>query len=335
METFAETPRHDQQLAQQVDHLVSKLDHYRQQSETLQKVNTLHQRLSGLLDLPTMIETTSIWLMEHVHHDLIGFYSDEHQKMHMYCSDHGPVRKKAIQVAENSLKKTPPTQHSPKDIVFQCDSCLKNNDGNYVLYRNKLPFSENEIAFIRQTCAIIDAPVQRALEFEQVFAQAHKDPLTNLPNRNVFNERIPSLIDQANRYNHPLTLASLDLDNFKAVNDSMGHLYGDQVLQQVTAVLNEQIRLSDMLVRMGGDEFILVLPDTDIHSAKCITDRLCKAVDNLNIVTPKGTLGVSIGIAQWHEGLSLSKWLEIADDTLYKAKESGKGQVFHSIGSLH
>lgn len=328
MEARIQKYQNDAVLTQKVDTLVAELNHYRQQSETLQKVNTFYQRLSGVLDLPTMIETSSVWLMEHVPHDLIGYYSQTSQKMHMYCSSHGPVRKKVVRLAEESLKQ--PTPLPPQDSmgqVIEWNSKHKETGGKYVVIREKFPFTTRELEFVHQTCAILDAPLKRALEFEEVFSQARKDPLTNLPNRNVFNERITSFIDQANRYNHPLTLAALDIDHFKAVNDSMGHLYGDKILQSVARVLHDQIRLSDMLVRMGGDEFLLILPDTDINAAKYIAERLCKAVQNLDIQTPQGKMGVSIGLAEWYQELSVNRWLEMADDILYQAKTGGKSQV--------
>lgn len=329
MKASIQTDQADAAMTQKVDTLVAELNHYRQQSETLQKVNTLYQRLSGVLDLPNMIETSSVWLTEHVHHDLIGYYSQTGKKMHMYCSSHGPVRKKVIALAEKSLKQ--PTFITPTKMgqVIQWNSRYPDTGGKYVIIRDRFPFTTREVEFVRHACAILDAPLKRALEFEEMFTHARRDPLTNLPNRNVFNERIASFIDQANRYNHPLTLAALDIDHFKAVNDSMGHIYGDKILGSVAKVLHDQIRLSDMLVRMGGDEFLLLLPDTDVNAAKSIAERLCEAVESLNVLTPQGKMGVSIGLAEWHQELSVHSWLEIADDTLYQAKTGGKSQVVH------
>jgi diguanylate cyclase (GGDEF) domain len=122
-------------------------------------------------------------------------------------------------------------------------------------------------------------------------------------------------------------LAALDLDHFKAVNDTMGHLMGDQVLKQVAEVLQRQIRLSDLLVRMGGDEFLLVLPDTAMEDARFLAERLCQAVEELNIVTQAGRLAVSIGLSEWKSGMQLDAWLERADDILYQAKANGRAQV--------
>jgi len=122
-------------------------------------------------------------------------------------------------------------------------------------------------------------------------------------------------------------LAALDLDHFKAVNDTMGHLMGDQILKQVADSLNKEVRLTDMLVRMGGDEFLLVLPDTSMQDARFLAERLCLAVAQLDISTNAGKLAVSIGLSEWRPGMSIETWMEQADDILYQAKANGRAQV--------
>lgn len=324
------TSRQDPTLTKTVDTLLSELEHYRKQSESLQKVNILHQRLSGVLDLPTMLETYSIWMMEHIHHDLIGYYNPSHEKMHMYCSSHGPERRHAVKITEHLLRQSahaPKMQHVEDLFTFTWHSQLEATSGTFVMIRKGVAFTQSETAFLEQTFAIVDAPIKRALEFEEVFYQARRDTLTNLPNRFVFEERIDAIMEQAKRYKHPLTLAALDLDHFKAVNDTMGHLEGDKVLQQVAAALNQEIRGSDLLVRMGGDEFLVVLPDTNLREAEYLATRLCSAVKALNISTSAGMLGVSIGLSTWDGEMSKEQWFEAADDILYQAKAKGKAKI--------
>lgn len=313
------------------DALLSELIHYRQQSEKLKKINSLYQRMAGILDLPAMIEAYSIWLMGCVGHDLIGYNNPTRQRMHMFCSYHGPRRRFAIKLARKALeqpheKKT----EGVKEEGFQVHKwTLDSTDcrGHLVLLRQGLPLSEEELQFIEESLLILAEPLKRALEYEEIFAQARKDNLTGLPNRFVFEERIGFIVEQANRHQRPLTLAALDLDHFKSVNDCLGHLVGDKVLKQVTEALNKQIRITDLLVRMGGDEFLLVLPDTSLKDARNLAERLCLAVDDLNVVTDAGKLGVSIGLSEWKTGMDVNSWIEKADDILYQAKANGRAQV--------
>jgi diguanylate cyclase (GGDEF)-like protein len=152
--------------------------------------------------------------------------------------------------------------------------------------------------------------------------------LTGLANRRVFDERINGMIESAKRYNRPLTMLSMDLDHFKDINDTLGHLAGDEVLKSVAKVLTQAVRSTDLLVRMGGDEFLLILDNTDKVSAQILAERLCKAIDGLDVRADKNVkLGMSIGLAQIEESETLSQWLERADDILYHAKASGRSRV--------
>lgn len=321
----------DVQVAATMQNLLSELSHYRQQSEKLRKINTLYQRMAGILDLPAMIEAYSIWLMEFIGHELIGYHNPDRQRMHMFCSYHGPQRRQAIHLAQEMLEQSAESETRPIQAdgfhvhkwVFNSTDCY----GLLVMLRKGKPLTEDELQFIDESLMILADPLKRAIEYEEIFAQARRDSLTGLPNRFVFEERIGTIVEQANRHGHPLTLAALDLDHFKAVNDTMGHLMGDQVLKQVAEVLRNQIRLTDLLVRMGGDEFLLVLPDTTMQDARFLAERLCQAVEELNIATDAGRLAVSIGLSEWKAGMDLNAWLERADDILYQAKANGRAQV--------
>ena len=321
----------DGQIASSLEHLMLELNRYRHQSERLRRINGLHQRLAVILDLPAMIEAFSIWLLEYVEHDLIGYNNPDRQRMHMFCSYHGPKRRLAIDLAMEALD--PDRQDEPQ--ITQADGfhmhkwAIDTLDGRGLLtiLRKGGAATEDELEFIDESLLTLAESLKRALEYEAIFSQARKDALTGLPNRFVFEERIDAMIEQASRHQRPLTLAALDLDHFKAVNDAMGHFMGDKVLQQVAEIFRGQIRLNDLLVRMGGDEFLLVLPDTSMQDARRLAERLCQAVEDLGIVTNAGRLGVSIGLAEWQTGMSIASWLERADDILYQAKSNGRAQV--------
>jgi diguanylate cyclase (GGDEF)-like protein len=331
MELKAFESQVDLQDAPTMENLLTELLHYREQSEKLKKINTLYQRMAGILDLPSMIEAYSIWLMEFIGHELIGYNNPSRQRMHMFCSYHGPKRRQAIQLAQKILRQP----QEQKTHLLQTDGFHVNKwtlnsadcQGSMVILRKGQPLSEDDLQFIDESLMILTDPLKRALEYEEIFAQARKDSLTGLPNRFVLEERIGSIVEQASRHGRPLTLAALDLDHFKAVNDTMGHFMGDQVLKKVAEALNRQIRLSDLLVRMGGDEFLLVLPDTSMHDARFLAERLCRAVEQLGITTNAGKLAVSIGLSEWNKSMDITTWMERADDILYQAKANGRAQV--------
>jgi len=325
VETTADSGRQD------MEQLLSLLSHYRRQSERLKKVNELYHRMAGALDLPTMIETFSIWLAEHVPHELIGYYNPALERMHMFCSSHGPQRRHIIDLAEKMLKDPPAAGKAEieQDGYFASLWRFDTPDSTdlILLLHEAPPLAEEDLELISESLQILSEPLRRALDYERLFEQARKDALTGLANRTVFEERVPCLMERSSRYDCPLTLAALDLDHFKTVNDTMGHLMGDEVLKQVTRALQSQIRLTDLLVRMGGDEFLLVLPDTDMAQARHLAERLCRAVDSLDITCRNRRLGISVGLAQYRPGMTLEQWLEKADDLLYQAKKNGRGRV--------
>ena len=175
---------------------------------------------------------------------------------------------------------------------------------------------------------VLAESLRRGLEYEELFESARKDALTGLSNRRVFEERIRDIMLGARRYNRPLTMASLDLDHFKQINDNLGHQQGDSVLKKVADVFSAAIRETDMLVRFGGDEFILVMDNTDEKNGRILAERLCKAVDDLEIwATSEIKLGVSIGMTQWKLEENLDEWMQRVDDILYNAKIDGRARV--------
>jgi len=314
------------------DHLVAELDHYRQRSEILSRVNDLHSRLAVSVDLTEIVEAFSVWLMPFVEHKLLAYTNPAEQRRFTFCFLRGPEKEPLVKKAEKSL--AGPFSHKE----------LKRNgirDGNYyvsswelkrvngyarlIIYREQKEFSAQDEELVRQGIDILADSIRRGLDYESLYVLARRDALTGLANRRVFEERIGSLLESSRRHDRPISIISMDLDRFKEINDNFGHAEGDKVLQQVAQVLSKHVRASDLLVRTGGDEFLLLLPDTDRHAAKSMAGRLCKAVDALRFTTQKGTrLGVSIGVVQWQSGLAVESWLRKADEALYRAKENGR-----------
>ena len=315
-----------------VDTLIAELDRYRQESRWLQHINALHERLAGATDVPSVIEAFSVWLNSQVSHDLLGYQRDDGKRTHILCSCHGPERRLMRRIADDVFARGG-VQYSGAFwdqkgyYVGSWNFQAATTGGRLVLLRQKENFGSQEAEHVDSVLPILTESLQRALAYEDLFDQARRDTLTGLKNRRVFEEHIGSLVESARRYGRPLTIASMDLDNFKQLNDLCGHSAGDLVLQQVASTMAGMVRASDLLVRMGGDEFLLVLPDTELASARKLAERLCAAVDGLGIASQAGMLGVSIGLVQWDSSMGLDEWLQRADEILYQAKSNGRARV--------
>jgi len=157
------------------------------------------------------------------------------------------------------------------------------------------------------------------------------DPLTGSYNRRFINEYLMKEIERNKRLGKTFSFVMCDIDNFKEINDQYGHLAGDIVLQSFSQLITSAARQLDVIGRYGGDEFVLILPDTDNSSASQIIDRLRKKVESIPVTLPGGvkkTLTASFGVATFPEnGISSDDLLIKADERLYKAKSLGKNKV--------
>ena len=162
-------------------------------------------------------------------------------------------------------------------------------------------------------------------------ALADTDPLTGLPNRRFFQEQLEREYARINRYPEPLTIAYLDLDNFKYVNDSMGHDIGDELLIIVSQTLASSIRSSDFAARLGGDEFAVMLPMLESESALPLLKKLQdELLDKMK--SKKWPVTFSIGVVTYNEVMESSRdMIKKVDDLMYAVKKSGKNNVCHVV----
>jgi diguanylate cyclase (GGDEF)-like protein len=163
-----------------------------------------------------------------------------------------------------------------------------------------------------------------------VKAQAVTDELTGLANRRRFMEVVELELKRAERFQSPLGLLLVDLDDFKLVNDRFGHGTGDEVLRALSDVFRESLRDVDLAARLGGEEFAVLLPETDYSGAAGVAERLRASLASLELATPDGEgFGVtaSFGVAVYPEAQSVDELLRTADAALYRAKAEGKNRV--------
>ncbi len=153
------------------------------------------------------------------------------------------------------------------------------------------------------------------------------DALTNLPNRVLLNETMSGAIAASKRNNTPLAIMLMDLNNFKEVNDTLGHYYGDRLLQSIVPVLKKSVREVDMVARLGGDEFAVILPNANLDDAKLVATRVINAVEQPFTVDQHVlNIGISIGIAQHpDDGADCDSLLQKADVAMYIAKQNSLG----------
>ncbi|QYR53175.1 GGDEF domain-containing protein [Lysobacter soyae] len=158
---------------------------------------------------------------------------------------------------------------------------------------------------------------------------AHQDPLTRLANRNRMEHFAQTHMSQADASGAPLSLLILDLDHFKVINDTYGHLVGDIVLKEVTRVWSDTMRSNDLLGRFGGEEFLALCPGVDLGTAVAVGNRLRQAAANMQLgaIDPNLKITVSVGVAQYVKGETRDQWIERADRALYAAKQNGRDRV--------
>lgn len=198
---------------------------------------------------------------------------------------------------------------------------LLNPSLNLSAINTALQFTLSNIAYL----ALLYMFAHLRRYYAQMYQMAYTDSLTNLTNRRAMQRRLESELERARRYNRPFTLLLADLDHFKQVNDTYGHSVGDQVLREVAERLAHHLRESDSLARWGGEEFLILAPETDLHQAQLLAQRLLEAIREAPMSGVPVTL--SFGVACYRQDDSIAALLSRADEALYRAKASGRNQV--------
>lgn len=161
--------------------------------------------------------------------------------------------------------------------------------------------------------------------------QASHDNLTGLFNRNKFNTLFGKEIRRGLRYNNHLSLVLLDIDFFKVVNDTHGHQIGDQVLKEIASIIMQDVREHDTAVRWGGEEFLILLPETDLEGAKIVAEKIRNSISEKPLTNKKLNITASFGITIMNDKDTEESFIARTDEALYEAKENGRDKVVSKI----
>jgi len=201
----------------------------------------------------------------------------------------------------------------------------------YMLPDKNLAAYDNEaVELLLQGCA---SALSRQLKIESLRDAAVIDPLTGCYNRREFETQLKRNISGSIRHKNPLSIFMFDLDHFKRVNDTYGHLAGDRVLEEISLLVKKNMRSDDILARYGGEEFIAILPETDKTKAMELADRLRDKISKQPIFFDNKSINVtaSFGVSQLEPNTDFTRIIQDADTMLYKAKLNGRNTVMPGV----
>jgi diguanylate cyclase (GGDEF)-like protein len=195
------------------------------------------------------------------------------------------------------------------------------------LFMEPGPDSVVEDAFTLAAADRVALAIANRRVLETAKRQATTDGLTGLHNRHFLAEQLLLLQSLAERHNQEYAVVAIDIDNLKLVNDTFGHEMGDLALRGFANVVRKNVRGSDVAVRTGGDEFLVLLPRGGLNDARVLATRLRDGLAALGRTEPHTSITASFGVAAWRPGRTAEQLLEAADGMLYAAKRAGRDQI--------
>ena len=305
-------------------------DNYNNAMKSITKIIESQYELSYIL--PLIGEIMDAYIENH----LVYIYLKHNNKLHLAwpaaCLDTSIKNKisKMIAAKEIAFNKTHKIGYFPLINENNTIGCLVTKSTGIIL-------SEQEIQHVQQLAKQIAITVNRAKVYAEILKYATLDALTGFYNRHQLEERLKQEISHSKRRGTPLCAIMTDLDFFKKVNDTYGHLAGDLVLKTVAKIIRNQLREYDIASRYGGEEFVIILPFTTKKEALSVAERLRTAVKNKNIniekvntknKTKNINVTISIGITEYnHEYHNAKSFMMDIDKALYIAKESGRNRI--------
>lgn len=210
----------------------------------------------------------------------------------------------------------------------RCDYRLSLEGTNYggLTLSRRRRFAEEELAAIEQMLSVAICPIRNACQFAQVQQAALTDALTHVPNKRALDEALSRESHLGDRHQQACTLILCDLDHFKKVNDTYGHVIGDHILKATAKELVRATRNSDAVFRFGGEEFAILLPHTEEAEARKVAERIRQYISGIMVNCGEHQVATtaSAGIATRMAGETSDQWVARADEALYRAKAQGR-----------
>ena len=190
-------------------------------------------------------------------------------------------------------------------------------------------FTEEDLELFERLVALLLYPLRNCLTFQQANQAASKDPMTGLSNRRSMDEHIDHESQMALRYDNPLSMLVLDIDHFKRINDSYGHKAGDCLIKALADTLSQTARTTDYTFRYGGEEFVMLLPNTSTKGAQLVAERIRQTVEATECFCEEQIMKmtVSIGVSTLLKSDQKDSLFTRADSALYQAKQGGRNRV--------
>jgi len=236
-------------------------------------------------------------------------------------------------VAENDVRQVP--EHRPGFREALSAVCLPLVSFGQVLgalmleSASRNAFAPEDVSALESVTDICATAIQNARHFDRVRQLAYVDGVTGIFNRRYFELRIAEEVARSRRHSLAFSVIMVDIDHFKELNDEFGHLLGDEVLRQVSGILQQQLRKSDVLSRYGGEEFAIITPETSLESALAVADKLRRMVESWHFPGVARRVTISAGVAEFpSQGGTRDELVKAADEALYAAKQNGRNRVF-------
>lgn len=208
--------------------------------------------------------------------------------------------------------------------------------GSIMLFRGR-KFSESELVLLENLLCQLLYPLRNTVQYRKASLLAYRDALTGVNNRSTFDSTLEREISLAKRQKNGLTLLMIDIDHFKSFNDNFGHSAGDDVLKSVATTLKTSTRDSDLVFRYGGEEFAIILRNTDCVSSKLVAERILDAIRHgrVDIEGQMHSVSISVGLSCLTKSDTPESLFKRADEALYVAKDQGRDQVRVAPESLN